>query len=321
MSNQISTPVIGTKENPLFVTSEEEIKSNIGKRIKFICVSCGKESTREQRKETHTLLLCKQCKSKEYNLSHYGVEHSWQREDLKERFMAGAKSKKSTPVKRIYTKEIIEVRSESELKELKSKYDEHTRIRFTCSCGKIYEKYLRSCSELKCRSCLHNKSMQEIYGYISPFSKQEVQEKCKKSCLEKYGVENVFKLEEFRGNNNKAYFFEDLTFDSKWEIYFYVFLRDHNKNFEYHPKDRFIYFKNGKKHQYRPDFKVDGKFIEIKGSQFFNEKGEPFSIYDNDFWWEKYNCMRENSVNIISEKEIMPYRRYFYSKYDKSMIS
>jgi len=322
MSNQISNGVIGTKENPLFITSEEELNQiKPGTRIKFICKSCRQESEREQRKATHKLLLCKQCKIKEFNMNHYGVESSWQRSDLKDKFLAGAHHKKSKPIKRIETKEIIEIKNIDELKNIKEIYHEHTRVKFICECGAIVEKYLRSTSELKCKTCLYKKSMIETHGYISPFSRKDVQEKCKEETLKNYGVDNIFKLPQFRADNNKLYYFEGIPFDSKWEIYFYAFLRDHNKKFEYHPKERFIYFKDGKKHEYRPDFKVEDKFIEIKGGQFFNDRGEPFSPYDNNFWWEKYNCMKENGVNIISEKEIMPYRRYFYSKYGKSYIS
>ena len=117
------------------------------------------------------------------------------------------------------------------------------------------------------------------------------------------------------------YFFENTYFDSSWELAYYIFLRDSNKNFEYHPNVSIDYIEeNGITHQYFPDFIVDGVFHEIKGNQFFNDKNEPFNIYRQEFWWDKYNALLDNGVVIIREKEILDILDFVKNRYGKNFI-
>lgn len=65
MSNQISTPVLGTKENPILIANQkiEELKD--GKYYHFICSSCRKEVIKGFNKSRHktieNFLLCQKC--------------------------------------------------------------------------------------------------------------------------------------------------------------------------------------------------------------------------------------------------------------------
>ena len=48
---------------------------------------------------------------------------------------------------------------------------------------------------------------------------------------------------------------------------YYIYLKDHKIQFEYHkPNLLFVYYVNGHKKHYYPDFVVENEIQEIKGS-------------------------------------------------------
>ena len=86
---------------------------------------------------------------------------------------------------------------------------------------------------------------------------------------------------------------------------YYIYLKDHNIQFEYHKNGLFFTYKeNGKIHKFYPDFVVNGEIQEIKGNQFFNDKGEPFNRQLKVWWKEKYQCMIDNNVRILREIDL-----------------
>ena len=130
----------------------------------------------------------------------------------------------------------------------------------------------------KVRRSLNNKTVDE---------KKAISEKRRQTCLKKYGTNYVVESEYFKklskqtclsnGYKNggcspeamkkihKKYYYDGRNFDSKPEIAFYIFLKDNNINFEFHPDKSFEYFYEGKSYLYFPDFKVGDEFVEIKG--------------------------------------------------------
>lgn len=166
------------------------------------------------------------------------------------------------------------------------------------------------------------------YGYEIPCTSPENLEKSKESMKEKYGSECFLhtaaykqRMTELYGGENpdycqsilskmkRKYTFEDLHFDSTWEIAYYIWLKDNSKNFEIHPKKHFTYFFNNVKHRYYPDFLVDGKYVEIKGPHLLNEM-----MKENTGSNAKYKCMIENDVDVISD--LTPYFTYLKNKYN-----
>ncbi len=310
MSSQISIPELGSKENPIFVKSEEEIKSNIGKRIKFICISCGKESTREQRKGTHTLLLCKPCKSSQTCKEKYNVDHPGQIPFVKEHIRETLNKNGGYTFQR-----------ESSMEKVKNTMKERYGVEKPMDSEEIKNKL--------------KETNIKRYGGVSPMSSKEIKNKVKettiknhgkdfwyenlkKANLKNIGVENPFYLEENR--RQKFYEYDNQKFDSSWELYFYIYNKDLGKNIIRNSEDFFTYEDNGKVRKYFPDFKIDDKYYEVKGSQFFNENNEPIDYFGND-WSGKYNCMLLNGVNIISYSEIKPIEEYILSKYGIDFIS
>lgn len=132
---------------------------------------------------------------------------------------------------------------------------------------------------------------EEKTGFSHPMRNPSV----KKNIINKYGqIGHVAK-----------YKINDILFDSYWEIAFYFYKKQTSKEVVVHPEVSFEYISNdGSIHLYQPDFLIDGTFYEIKGTQFFNEKHEPFNMYTGKYWWEKYNCMLEHGVKILEKNDL-----------------
>lgn len=169
----------------------------------------------------------------------------------------------------------------------------------------------------------------EKYGGVGGFSfanekvqaashSPEANNKRIETCLKHFGTTHQMKNKEFCENLQKnllekygtvgpvaRYKFLDILFDSSWEIAYFIWLSDNNKDFIYHPKLFFEYTgDDGELHKYYPDFLIEGKFYEIKGDQFFNEKNEPYNQYKKEYWWEKYNALKDNNVTILRYQDI-----------------
>ena len=172
------------------------------------------------------------------------------------------------------------------------------------------------------------KTCLEKYGAEIPCTTKENLAKAKNALKEKYGSESFFhtaaykqRMTELYGGENpdycpsilskmkRKYTFENLHFDSSWEIAYYIWLKDKSKNFEIHPNKYFTYFFDDKKHRYHPDFLVDGKYVEIKGPHLFNEM-----MKENTVSNAKYKCMIENDVDVITD--LTPYFAYLKNKYN-----
>ena len=104
--------------------------------------------------------------------------------------------------------------------------------------------------------------------------------------------------------------YNGIKFDSKDELYFYVYNHDILKN-DIKRGDIFEYIFNGKNHKYFCDFKVNGENIEIKGGHLVDENGLRFPyvsqskinpILKQKQYNAKYECMKNNNVKIVSTK-------------------
>lgn len=163
------------------------------------------------------------------------------------------------------------------------------------------------------------------------------------TCMEKYGVEHHFQnknvldkqwdsYKEKTGYDHpaynpeiihsaKGYLYNEVHFDSSWELAYYIWLVDNKKQFIYHPPFPLEYFDdNNEKHTYYPDFLIEGKFVEIKGDHFFNEKGEPYNSYAKEYWWSKFNYLILNDIKIMKFEEVKEYLRYVKDKYGKDYL-
>ena len=212
----------------------------------------------------------------------------------------------------------------------------------------MIKKYGEHSSKNKNVKLKKNKTCEQKFGGNSPICDENIRkkaestkiekygnknniEKAKQTWLEKYGVDNTMKIKDVveKALKNKSsgilkkrgFIYDELYFDSSWELAYYIWLKDNNKQFIYHPETPIYYIDDtGETRQYYPDFLVEGKFIEIKGNQFFNEKDEPYNLYKKEYWWNKYNMLLNNNVYIMREKEAFTYVKYVNEKYGKDFI-
>ena len=183
------------------------------------------------------------------------------------------------------------------------------------------------------------KTTKEHYGVDNIFKDKEFIEKQKKllhenketrmqhfkeNCINKYGVEHPMKLKEIadkcmRNRSPQSYFkwfsaryyYDGVKFDSSYELIFYIYLKDNQISFEYHPKTYFIYKDcNEKEHRYYPDFKIGNDIIRKK-QKYIEENIDYF----------KGKCMKDNHIKVMTENELIDAFEYFNSTYPKDFIT
>lgn len=149
------------------------------------------------------------------------------------------------------------------------------------------------------------------YGSLKEFYKQKY-EKYSKTCLEKYGVSNYRTL-----CKSKRIKYDDLNFDSTWELAFYLYHKNQNDLILREPI-KLEFECNGIKHFCFPDFSVNGQLYEIKGNHFFDENGKMINPYDktqNELYEAKQNCMLLNNVKFIKYEEILNMLEFLPDEY------
>jgi hypothetical protein len=201
----------------------------------------------------------------------------------------------------------------------------------TCSsCHKTFSKSkYRVAEQNYCRSCNMLKTYKE-----NPSILEKALEKRKSTCINIYGVDNVAKndnvqekmqdtmLKRYGTKQHAAHYkYNDTLFDSSWELAYYIYLKDNNIDFEYQPNFYIDYVDDyGKDRKYYPDFKVGDSYQEIKGNQFFDADGNPFNLYKNETWYNKYNIMLQNDIKILRYTDVKVYISYIDSKYGKDFL-
>ncbi len=186
----------------------------------------------------------------------------------------------------------------------------------------------------------------ERYGGISPMCSEEVQKKSKtnyiqnnggigfaselvkskfkKNYKEKFGVEWSSQNPLVRRKQATKYKYDNINFDSKPEIAYYIWLKDNNIDFEFQPNVKFEYLYENKLYYYIPDFKVENEYIEIKGLQFFKNYDinetmiNPFDRTQDAKYEAKHQCMIKNCVKIITDTKI--YENYVKNKYGRTYL-
>lgn len=184
----------------------------------------------------------------------------------------------------------------------------------------IREKREKTCLEKYGAKCMTAVKKINELGRAASHSKS-AEEKRKSTMLKKSNGPTPILDDDISSKCHWGYEYNSIHFDSSYELAYYIWLTDSKKAFIYHPNVSFEYIdENNKKHDYYPDFLVNGKFYEIKGSQFFNEKNEPYNRYNHSYWWPKYNKMKENGIVILRENDLKEALEYCKSKYGKGYL-
>lgn len=159
----------------------------------------------------------------------------------------------------------------------------------------------------------------KIGRYGSPFYNMT---KARETCISKYGVPSFAHTEAFARLLKSRYSYDGKSFDSSWELAYYIYLVDNRVPFTYKPQGLPYSDDLGKAHVYHPDFYVDGRYIEIKGNHLRAADGTVYSPYKNDRQKAinqtllcKQKCMDQNDVLVLSKQEILPILRYIEKAY------
>lgn len=160
---------------------------------------------------------------------------------------------------------------------------------------------------------------QRKYGVPFYAQTQEFKNRSMQTCLEKYGYPFYSQSPEAARNRRKKYYYKGQSFDSSWELAYYVYNVDNNNYIIREPISIKYVFEN-KEHYYIPDFMVNGRLIEIKGPQFFKEGKMicPFDESLNDTFEAKHQCMIKNNVEIIMNCD--KYIQYITEKYGQDFL-
>lgn len=142
---------------------------------------------------------------------------------------------------------------------------------------------------------------------------EEAQQKRKETTLKHFGVMHASKSHDIISKMRKKYTYDNIKFDSSWEVAYYIWLKDNNIDFEYQPDISFDYKFDGKIHRYFPDFKIDNKLYEIKGGHLLKRM-----LINNTLDNAKYNCMIQSGIIIISD--CSSYLNYVKEKYGKLFL-
>lgn len=329
-------------------------------KIHYFCVECGTECSIY--KKNFTELLCGYCKAKkkrikksklkkidkrtlsetkekikQINRKKYGVDYFFQSKAFQEKREKtliekyGSKEEfyklQNKKAEETFKKNHTETKGEFLKNAFQSKYNvENARnldfvnekIKSTCQ-----EKY-NSNSPLE-NNEINKKGKQTFfnkYGVKSTFAFDDVRQKSKKTMKKKYGVELPGLSSEIMAKAHGKYVYNNILFDSSWEIAYYIWLKDNNIDFEYHPNIKFEFWFNSEKHFYFPDFIVDNNIIEIKGNHFLSKDDKwinPYKPELNDLYEAKHQCLVKHNVNIILDCSI--YINFVNEKYGKTFLS
>lgn len=130
--------------------------------------------------------------------------------------------------------------------------------------------------------------------------------------------------------------YDNISFDSSWELAIWIYAKDHNIPIEREPVKLSFNF-DGKEKHVIPDFRYDGKLIEIKGEHYYDKKHDvvkyPYKFKETDvplneceinrrkrLLKAKFDCYDENDVAIWGKNECKPFIDYVNSTYGSDYI-
>lgn len=129
------------------------------------------------------------------------------------------------------------------------------------------------------------------------------------------GITSALQVKEIRQKAKKKFIYNNIEFDSTWEIAYFIWLKDHNIQFEYQPCS-FIYYFNGKPKKYFPDFRLlnENVLVEIKNPYLLNNMKNDINSKEH----YKYKCMLEHNVKIMDNCD--EYINYVNSTYGPELF-
>lgn len=323
-------------ETPIYVSSIEDFQKACEiyqSKQSFIskCESCGKEIhfLKNNPYNRLTKLLCPTCNRLDTIIQKYGSWENYEKHRLEK---AKETSIKKYGVDNIFKRtDIISAAVEKKygqgitcgglIKEAHVKQQQVMLEKYGHPTAPMQTKEARKKSKINCsteesiqkrkRTCIQK------YGCEASSQSEEVKQKATETCLRKWG-----RLYGGTGHQKCYYFYENIYFDSSWELAYYIYLKDHHIEFTYHT-EYLDYFVNGKKHKYEVDFKVEDTLVEIKGDHLIDENGNliaPFDGISDDQILAKSKCMKDHNVKILKGEDMKEILNYVKNTYGKDFL-
>jgi len=238
---------------------------------------------------------------------------------------------------KLFSAEPISVQSIPQFYQLINIYRIDQNYQFNCSCGRsqiISTSYFKKRPVLKCNVCKRKENGNSWTPETAKKKKlkwlnkteseiKTIKEKAYKTNLSKYGnaaplanPEIHKKWRTSMKSSQKGYVYEGYRFDSKLEINFYKHLKEDlglvpEVDFQMQVLYPSQYFDGKVYRNTIVDFKVKDCWIELKGKQFFDKKGNAQWVWKNNkdynYWqnrWEhKLSFLRKENIKILSSIE------------------
>lgn len=306
------------------------------------CSHCGKKRKFEKRPPLRYIKTCgsNECYQKEIeatNLKKYGAKYVMQVPEIKERLYQN-NLKKTGYAHALQNPEIYN--------KMLQKNEEKWGTKFPAQSEEVKQKakntnqerygvdFYSQTDECKEKIINHNR---EVWGADYPQQSKKYRdwydnsetakksfEKRSQTIKERYGVDNVTQVLEFKKKGWQKYKYNDLLFDSSWELIYYIYQTDHGIKLEREPIGLDYYDGEGKLHKYFPDFRLeDGTLVEVKGDHFFDENGNLISIWKDDesnLLKYKQQCMIDNNILLIKKEDLREMKNYVNRTYGRNFI-
>lgn len=185
------------------------------------------------------------------------------------------------------------------------------------------EEKQRAISQFK-KTCI------EKYGVDNPLKSDIIKKQAEKTCMQRYNARNPMQCHDIQKKTRAKYSFDDQKFDSSSELAYYIWLKDNGVKFIYQPTTTFEYDFNQVKYVYCPDFYLieEKQYVEIKGDHFFKD-GKMICPWRKSIWTDemysatcdkyeaKHQCMLANNVKILktSSDEVKKTIQHVKAKY------
>jgi len=294
------------------------------------CLTCGKPTSFINMLHGYCRFCCNKCvglnkdiqaHKKQTTLNNFGVEWPTQSKEVKQTIQNVLETKYGC-------QNSYNIPSIKE----KAQKNSHTK-KANEKRGKNLSKTLKILlADINYKNAIKEKAMQtnlKKYGYIwSSNSKQirqkisntvkskDCQNRTKATCLKKYGVTHHTQSQHYIRTAKKRYLYNNISFDSSWELAFYIWHIDQNIHIVRSPCTIKYKDLNNEDHMYTPDFLVKNQLIEIKGNQFFDKDGNLINIYTHKIAADKLLCMKEHNVKMLRYNDIKFYLQYCADKYN-----
>lgn len=255
-----------------------------------------------------------QDKVQKTNIAKYGTSNAMFNEDVRKKQQENALAKVRKDKQSILNKRINTVVSRYGVSNVGQLPDHDYKMKATSL--QRYGKISYS-STVECKI-----KVKEAHMKRTPEQRNHTLQKTIATRLKKYGVPFYSQTVEFIKHHRSRYLYHDISFDSSYELIYFIWNEDRNIPIE-RCTESFKYYYEGKTFSYIPDFIVSGEYVEIKGAHFFDEYGNlvnPFSKdeYVQQLYRKKGELMRSLGIRIITD--VSSYQKDVEEKYGKDFI-